>query len=262
MVSTIKAVTFVKAFRTGRTCPYLMLCENETGETIEVVAKLRTGAECSCAGLICELMASLLARDLDLPVPEPYLVDVDAGFYMGITDASMAQRFQSSAGWNFGSRYLGPAFVSWPQLRSIPSAMQQDAADIFAFDLMIQNPDRRQEKPNLLRRDDDLAIFDHELAFSFLRVIFQNEYPWDGKGLEFAKDHVFYRGLKSVVLSWERLQGAVESIDSGRISQYLEAIPPEWRQDSGGTAERIGEYLEQATKNSKPLFQKISEALA
>jgi hypothetical protein len=58
------------------------------------------------------------------------------------------------------------------------------------------------------------------------------------------------------------MQGAFDSIDQERIGQYLEAVPPEWRQESGNTAERIGDYLELATKNSKALFRKISEVLA
>ena len=40
---------------------------------------------------------------------------------------------------------------------------------------MIQNPDRRQDKPNLLRKGDELAIFDHEMAFSFLYALAPDE---------------------------------------------------------------------------------------
>jgi len=261
MISTIKATTFMKAFRTGRTCPCLMLCEDDQGDMTEVVVKLRTGHECTCTGLICELMASLLARDLGLPVPEPYLVEVDDVFHAGISDVNLANRFRASAGLNFGSRFLGAAYVSWPQLRSIPAAIQQDASDIFAFDMMIQNPDRRENKPNLLRKGDDLAIFDHEMAFSFLYALVSDEYPWDGKGIGFVKDHIFYGGLKGKEVSWNRLQGALEAIDSSRLSVYTDAVPKEWRQDSHVVAERIQSYLELATRNSKSLFQKMAEVL-
>lgn len=261
MVSTVKAVTFVKVLRTGRTCPCLMLCEDDKGDTVEVVVKLRTGNECICTGLLCELVASLLALDLDLPAPEPYLVVIDESFYAGISDTKLADRFRTSAGTNFGCRNLGPAYVSWPQLRSIPATLQQDAADIFAFDILIQNPDRRQEKPNLLRKGDELAIFDHEMAFSFLYALVPDEHPWEGKSMGFAKDHVFYGGLKGKAVSWDRMQGALEAIDSTRLAMYTDALPPEWRNGSGGTATRIQDYLELATNNSALLFQKITEVL-
>lgn len=238
-----------------------MLCEDENGVTTEVVVKLRTGNECTCTGLICELVASLLARDLGLPAPEPYLVVVDDGFHAGISDAKLADRFRSSAGLNFGSRNLGPAYVSWPQLRSIPASLLQDAAEILAFDLMIQNPDRRENKPNLLRKGDDLAIFDHEMAFSFLYTLAPDEYPWDGKGIEFVKEHIFYRGLKGKEVSCKRLHGALDAVDGRRLAMYTAAIPREWRQDSRAAAERIQGYLELATRNSKSLFQKMAEVL-
>jgi hypothetical protein len=238
-----------------------MLCEDDNGNAVEVVVKFRAGSECTCTGLICELIASLLARDLDLPVPEPYLVDVDAEFHRGIAEPGLALRFQCSAGLNFGCRFLGPAYVSWPQLRSLPASLYQDAAEILAFDLIIQNPDRRQSKPNLLRKVDQLAIFDHEMSFSFLYAIGQTEYPWEGKGMGYVKDHIFYNELRGKKLLWDRLQGALDSIDSERISQYMEAIPLQWCQESDGPADRIQNYLEQAITNSGTLFQKISEVL-
>jgi hypothetical protein len=93
----------------------------------------------------------------------------------------------------------------------------QDAADIFAFDLIIQNPDRRKDKPNLLRKGDELFIIDHEMAFSFLYALTPDEYPWLGKGMNYVKEHIFYSGLKGRALSWDRLQGALEAIDDSRL---------------------------------------------
>lgn len=261
MVPTVKAVTFVKAFRSGRTCPCVVFCDDSDGRLIEVVVKLRTGNECSPTGLTCELLASLLARDLDLPVPAAFIVSVDVDFHTGIPDATLSERFRSSKGLNFGCLHLGPGYTTRPQLRSIPASLMQDAAEIFAFDLIIQNPDRRPDKPNLLRKGDDLAIFDHEMAFSFLYALVADEYPWDGKGMDFAKDHIFYGGLKGKNLSWDRIQGALEAVDDRRLGMYIDAIPDEWRDDSGDAADRIQEYLKQARNNSKKLFQKIMEVL-
>ena len=261
MVKSVKAAAFMQAFRTGRTCPCLMRCEDEQDQTAEVVVKLRTGSECSSTGLVCELMAAFLARDLGLPVPEPYLVEVTSDFHQGIVDPCLAERFRTSAGWNFGSRNLAPAFVSWPQLRSIPATLQQTAAEIFAFDMTIQNPDRRPSKPNLLRKCDELVIFDHEMAFSFLYALVPNEYPWDGKGMGFAKDHLFYGGLKGKELSWSRMQGALNAIDGNRLNRYVETIPPAWQSECGDAAVRIREYVELARRNNRRLFAEIAEVL-
>ena len=156
---------------------------------------------------------------------------------------------------------LSPGYATWPQGRSIPGTMMQDTAEIFAFDLMVQNPDRRKGKPNLLRKGDELAIFDHEMAFSFLYALAPDEYPWDGKGMGFAKDHVFYDGLKGHNVTMERMQGALEAIDDRRFGMYVDAIPGDWRNDNKDASERIKDYLKQARDNSKKLFKKIREVL-
>jgi hypothetical protein len=198
---------------------------------------------------------------LDLTAPDPFIVEIESEFHAGIPDIELAERFRNSAGANFGSRYLGAGYMTWPQGRSIPSSLMQDVTDIFAFDMIIQNPDRRKDKPNLLRKGDELAIFDHEMAFSFLYALVPDEYPWGGKGMGFAKDHVFYDGLKGHNVSMERIQGALEAIDDHRFGIYVDAIPGEWRIDNRDVAERIQEYLRQARDNSKKLFKKIREVL-
>jgi hypothetical protein len=238
-----------------------MLCTDQEGNQVEVVVKLISGAGSTKTGLVCELMASLLARDLDLPIPQPFLVEIDTGFHAGISDVTFAERFRSSVGLNFGSKFLGPGYITWPQERSIPGPLVQDAADIFAFDLMIQNPDRRKDKPNLLCRSDELVIFDHELAFSFLYAIVPDEFPWDGKGIDFAKDHVFYSGLRKRSVEWNRMQGAFEAIDDRRLGAYMDAMPDSWRDEGNDAAQRIHGYLMTARENSKRLFQRIREAL-
>ena len=261
MIKTLQATTFEKALTSGRTCPFLMLCADDDGKQTEIVVKLYSGKESSPKGLICELMAALFARDLDLPVPEPFLVAVEPNFYQCISEPEQAARFQKSAGLNFGSKYLGPGYITWPRERSISGDLIQDAAEIFAFDIMIQNPDRRKDKPNVLRKGDNLAIFDHEMAFSFLYAFTPNEYPWEGKGLGFAQDHVFHAGLRKCSISWDRIQGALEAIDERRIHMYVAAIPDDWRHDNSDTPERIGEYIMKAHDNSKKLFLRIMEAL-
>ena len=260
MITTVKAVTFIKALRSGRTCPCLMLCEDDNGGKFEIVVKLRAGIDSGTTGLTCELLASLLANDLDLIVPKPFIVDVDSHFYEAISDAALAERFRKSQGANFGSQYLSAGYT-WPQGRSISSSLMQMAADIFAFDLMIQNPDRRNDKPNLLRKGDELVIYDHEMAFSFLYAVGQAQYPWDNTGVGFMKDHVFYRGLKGRELSWERLQGALEAVGDRRLKMYAEAVPDSWRQGTKDAAARILEYIGQVRNQSKVLFEKIQEVL-
>jgi len=238
-----------------------MFCLDDKDKQIEVAVKLFNGRECTHKSLVCELMASLLARDLDLLVPQPFLVNIDEELNSGIYDFGHKQRFLNSIGVNFGSKFLSQGYTTWLQKRTIPGSMMQNAAEIFAFDIIIQNPDRRKDKPNLLCKGDELFIIDHEMAFSFLYSIIPDEYPWDGKGMNFVKDHVFYDELKGNKLSLDRLQGAFVAIDNSRFDMYVDLIPDDWRKECGDAVEQICEYLMMARDNSKGLFQRIKEVL-
>ncbi len=262
MVSTVKATTFIKALHSGRTCPCLMLCEDNYGAMLEIVVKFRNGKESTPTGLICELYSSLFAQDLNMATPAPYIVDIDKSFYTGISDPDLTERFRKNYGLNFGSERLEAGYVTWPQGKSIPTSLIQKAAEILAFDLIVQNPDRRKDKPNLLRKGDNLVIFDHEMSFSFLYAIGSKaEFPWDGKGMVYAKDHLFYSALKGSAYSFDRLRLALEAIDNQRIEGYKNSVPNEWQVDNSTAAERIQKYLMLARNNSRKLFQKITEVL-
>ncbi len=41
------------------------------------------------------------------------------------------------------------------------------ALSVFIFDALIQNPDRRIDKPNVLEDSKDFYLIDHDLALSF-----------------------------------------------------------------------------------------------
>jgi hypothetical protein len=137
----------------------------------------------------------------------------------------------------------------------------QIAAEVFAFDYIIQNPDRRKNKPNLLCKGNELAIFDHDLAFSFIHDIMSSGYPWNGNVLEFMKNHIFYDGLKRKKVPLGRIKEAFESVDEDRFKMYIDSIPDSWLDHNRDTVLRIQDYLITARNNSKMLFKKIREVL-
>ena len=152
----------------GRTKPSLMHCEDEDGNQEEAVVKLRAGFERKETGAVCELVASLLAKDLDLPVAEPLIVSIEKGFDRAVPDAEVAPLMKGSVGMNFATKKLPSGLNTWLPHKSIPMLLRPLATEILAFDALIQNPDRHKDNANVLWRGDELYIFDHELAFSFV----------------------------------------------------------------------------------------------
>jgi hypothetical protein len=145
------------------------------------------------------------------------------------SDPVNANVVRNSIGWNFGSRFI-PNLSSWPVDKKVSAVMREDAVRVFAFDALIQNPDRRFDNPNLGTRGNEIIIFDHESAFSFLLAILASTEPWKLSAEVYLDDHVFARSLRHEGLSndfLERLANLSEAALAGIASQ----VPEEWKAD-------------------------------
>jgi hypothetical protein len=251
MLELLTATRFEKVMGSGRTQPCLLVCENEAGEEVEVVAKLRGHPQIMPGGLLVEVVASLLALDLDLPVQTPYRIAIEKAFADTVPDAALRAVIQKSEGLNFGCAKWAPGYTIWPRDKTPSREMKQGLIEVFAFDGLIQNPDRRQTNPNCAFLGNNHIIFDHESAFSLFMSILPVE-PWEAGGLAFLKDHIFFQALRGGNLSLDRFQGALEAIDEARMDAYIQSVPAEWNGQTT-TGEKIKTYLTDCIAN----FQSI-----
>jgi hypothetical protein len=232
LLDEIVAIRFDRPMKSGRTAPLLVACERTDGQLVEVVAKFAGGKQLGPLGLMREGLCAMLAKDLGLPVPECLVVRIDTDFIASIASSApeVAATLRASVALGFGSAKLPPGFSAWMPDRRIPKAMRASAAEIFAFDLLVQNSDRRPENPNLQSRGDQFAIFDHELALMIDGVLFWRP-PWEPGSLEAAArpdKHVLRRELQGTEPDLTRLVGAWEAINDQRLAEYRAALPPEW----------------------------------
>jgi hypothetical protein len=232
MIPQITASVFHRFLETGRTSPALFSHEGSTGLEGDYVVKLRGGMERPAAPL-CELYASLLATHLGLAVPAPAILiigeDLAELIAESSTDPVQANVVRNSIGWNFGSRFI-PNLSSWPVDKKVSAAMREAAVRVFAFDALIQNPDRRFDNPNLGTLGNEIIIFDHESAFSFLLAIFASTEPWKLNTEGYLDDHVFARCLRHERLSIdfaERLANLSQAALAGIAAQ----VPEGWKAD-------------------------------
>jgi hypothetical protein len=264
VLDELVAVRFDRRMTNGRTGPVLLAGELPDEQLIEVVAKFSHGAGIGAAGLTREALCAMLAADLALPVPSPFLVRVEPDFIasLQVANADVAALLASSLPIGFGSRKLPAGYSAWMAGRPIPKAMQQSAAEIFAFDLLIQNADRRPDNPNLQFRDDQFGIFDHELALVTEGVLFWKP-PWEAGGLAMAGNkerHVLRAGLQGARPDFARLIGAWEAISDGRLNEYRAALPPEWN-SAAGIAESALTFLGQLRDNVASAMQEVQRVL-
>jgi hypothetical protein len=251
MLPLLSATRFTKVMGSGRTQPCLMGCENEAGDEVEVVVKLRKHPQILPGGCVAESMASFLALDLGLAVRQPYRVHISKDFAQTVPDTGLRAILEKSEGLNFGCAKWGPGYTIWPRDQSLPKSMKRTAMEIFAFDGLIQNPDRRAANPNCVFLGDEFMIYDHETAFSHFITLFARP-PWEPGGVDFLKDHIFRVVLRGEHLELDRFQGALEALDESRFRAYVDAVPVEWNGEAI-TGERIAEYL----LNCIPHFNRI-----
>lgn len=223
MFPTVTAVALQREFATGTTKPCLMLCETGDG-TQEYVTKFRSEVRNGAGGLCFECFAALLGLHFGIPMPSPALVQLSSNLADAVLPHApgAGARIRSSAGLNFGTLYLA-GYTTWPIDQPIPVGLRQTAAEILAFDALIENVDRRRENPNILATSDDIRAFDHEVAFSFL-FDFNPARSWQEK-FSFLSQHVFYNDLRGRALDLSRFSAALSNLSDSALDSMSQSIP-------------------------------------
>jgi hypothetical protein len=264
-VLQLRSTQFIRPMSTGRNRPLLLGCEDAAGDKFEVVVKFR-GREMTDKAQSAELIAAQLADDLGLQAPQAAVVDVASGFEAIIPEKGLAAMVKSSAGSNFGSVHLGAGFTTWPPGRAPFGAQRDQAADIFAFDTLIQNPDRRAANPNLWARSNRLGVYDQDQAFLFLSVpiIGGAPKPWSvanqAASFRFLEQHIFYHSIRGGSLNLGPFKEKLGALTDEQIRWYIDTVPAAWRNQSD-FCERIAEYLREARQEREDLVNCIKHIL-
>jgi hypothetical protein len=248
----------------GRTKPAVFLCEDLDGNNAgEFVVKLRQGIDSGVVGLTSELLASLLAEKLGIRTPNPAIVEIDPaiGGLLSARDSEMTRLIKNSGGLNFGSEVLVGGYSVWPIDKSVPASLKSLAGEVFSFDALIQNPDRKVNNPNFLWKGEEIFLIDHELAFSFLFQIGERADPWSlqGNAGDFMNDHVFCRELKGQEIDLARFQGALEAICDDDLAGMFDQIPREWNNDS---IAKISSHLKSVRDQAAEFVNQVKWRLA
>lgn len=248
MLKSVTAIRFDGRVQSGRTAPCRLTCSHANGVKAEVVAKFSAGCDRKVIALAVEAIAAMLAADLDLPVPEPFLVTLEADFIESVRDETVLKAMRASNPVAFGSKHLPSGFVTWPPGKTIPRDALSTAIEIFAFDALIANDDRRPPNPNCLFNGSSLAIFDHEMAFLTEGIIGWKP-PWTPGGLETLRQsarHIFVDQLRGRPLDLDRFEGAWMTITDNRLEEYWDALPVTWAE-----AEKEAEKVTNVRRNGQ-----------
>ena len=216
---------------------------------------------------IAELTCAQLAADLGLSIPQPAIVDIPQGFEAVLSQADVIEAVRASPGLNFGSLHLGASFTTWPTHRTPYGTQRDQAAAIFAFDALVQNPDRRASNPNLWVKAEQIGVYDHEQAFSFLflPIIGGPSQPWSlasqsAGSFQFLSSHVFYQPLRGATFDLKTFEEKLGGLSDAQIEGYVAAVPEGWR-SGHDLCDKIAAYLRAGRAECRLLLSFVQQLL-
>ena len=235
MLRTAHPVRFDRLTDNGRTKPLRVSVVTEDNVEHDAVMKVSAGQECNVEGLANEMLGSLLAADLGLPVCEPYFVPLDKEFIASIGDAGLALRLSNSCPVAFASKHAGNQWRRWLVSDKLSAGRHDLALEILAFDAFAANSDRSPLNSNMLVRDDAWRIIDHESAFGIRLRLFPRCEPWVIGNLGMLRrygesgEHIFSKLLaNNDNLDFDALRKKWEDLSDVRLTQYDACLPEEW----------------------------------
>jgi HipA-like kinase len=261
MLLRLTATQFVRVMTSGRTNPILCGCSDSRGNPAgEFVVKLLGQPTAGSCGALFEFVASRLAQHFDILVPEAVALEITQDFAKIVADIQphLGPALQAAVGLNLGSRVIKP-MSTWLVGRSIPEAMLADAVRIFAFDALIQNPDRRADNPNLFTQGDGIYVYDHELSFSFVLAVGISPQPWNLEDHDYLEHHVFYTRLRSRELDFTDFEDRLYSLTETALARIKTEIPKEWMV---GYWERIEAHLNEIRTHADEFVEQVRRRLA
>lgn len=234
MLREVTAIRYDREAEVGRTLPLRVGVEDADGIEHDVILKLSHGPECGVDTLAKEMLGSLLAGDLGLPISEAFFVKIEQAFIDSLPNNSVRSRLQQSLGIGFGSKNAGRQWRKWEGLDKIPKTNIPLALSIIAFDAFCANFDRRPVNSNMLIKDTEWRLIDHEGAFGF-RLLIPPHRPWVTGSLQnivnFGQDgeHIFAQQLvRHDIADYDHVRDRWVGLSDQRFMQYEASLPIEW----------------------------------
>lgn len=211
-----------------------------SGEKGDYVVKFRRAERMSDEASMRELLASFIAMQMEFPVVEPAIIEIDENFaelLRGTDSWAVASR---SVGFNYGSNYI-KAYNTLLLNKPLNELQLPYAQDALAFDLFIQNSDRTNNKPNLLTDGKEIVILDHEIAFGFIFAPFLTHRIWEMKEehKDWIRQHCLLPLVRGEKYDFDGFSNKIDTLNDEFWSKAFELIPEAWRSDQFETIKNI-----------------------
>lgn len=160
-----------------------------------------------------EFYGHILAKEFDINTPDVAIIQFSEQFIETLPEDIKSRVHLHNSKYFFGSEYH-EGFVQYVPSKDYNTFDMWDVQNVFAFDVLIRNIDRKVAKPNLLIQRDNYFAIDHELCFNVTQTF--DEYILND-GFRFIRG---VNGPGSQHIFKERLQSLRNQIDFSLPEEY------------------------------------------
>lgn len=188
--------------------------------------------------------------------PGPYIVNLSPEFLAGAPHEAK-DLISRSLGLNFGTVAVGEGYGVMPTEPHLTKDLRKVAAEIYAFDIMMQNFDRKSDNPNVLWNRQRIVLIDNESALN--PVLQWPDLNLAHLDLDKFYDHVFYSEISPGDADFQRLATALQTLTLAVVDGFIELLPGAWHDEKA--LSRIKEYLKFPVDNRIPVCDLIRERI-
>ena len=189
-----------------------------------------------------EFLGARLARLFGLRAPRVEAIVISPAFLDATAGDLADARLRLSPGLAVGTEFIGDLLPFAVPVRLIEDEAAEAAA-IYVFDALTQNPDRSIASPNCGRAARRVVPYDFETAFSFRLAIPRGD-PWRVGGLPFLRTHLFHEVLRRSDVDWQPVFGRFRAVPLAAVTDVCSTIPDAWAEVAHDVRTHIAAVLD------------------
>ncbi|MBV5280874.1 MAG: hypothetical protein JZU53_00425 [Paludibacter sp.] len=176
--------------RGGHSKPWIVLV-NMKGSPRPYVVKLYKTIDIEARNkMTAEVLGNVLASEFGLYAPPAAIINFSEAFRMQLNNECEELLVELDDRPKFGTEFIESSFLYNQGFSRKETLDLIDPPLLYAFDYFICNRDRNQHKPNLLVKQNDAILIDHEMALEIYEETITNftQTLWDSR----YQHHLFY----------------------------------------------------------------------
>lgn len=263
MLPIYQAKSFVEVVeKGGRTKPWVVIVDAK-GTPKKFVVKVFGTDLIETRNSVCnEVLGSVLAKEFDLSTPTPALIDFDSNFKNTLNAIPTEILETKDDRIKFGSELISNTIPYDQSLSKQALDRYLDYGTLFAFDSLIRNRDRNNDKPNLFFSDGKTYLIDHEMAFEKLKTGLR-ETKENNLNPSWMKYHLCQKKLslsKDKDNDFETFREYFRSLNVNVIDGYIKQLRKEGHPCR--EAKEIKEWLNYNKANSAIFIQYLKHSIS